>query len=127
MQKRRWKTRKLASNEINLVSMTQNRATLQDRKNKGGKSLVLRCASAVKKDCGCPFYCKLRRSNKDGMWYVCTGLELSHCCAPSSIPPKYSNVNAMIAMRNEADREEGLPGNIPLIPSSKSLKRKLGR
>lgn len=70
-----------------------------DRKNKGGKSLVLRCASAIRCESGCPFYAKLRRSNKDGMWYICVGLQQNHMCPPEAFPPNTVFVERMMAAR----------------------------
>jgi hypothetical protein len=34
---------------------------------------VLKCASTIKCNGDCPFYVKLRRSNIDSLWYICTG------------------------------------------------------
>ena len=79
-----------------------------DRKNKGGKSLVLRCASAIKCDSGCPFYAKLRRSNKDGMWYICVGLQQNHMCPPEAFPPNTVFVERMMAARQVPECEEDL-------------------
>ena len=59
-----------------------------DRRNKGGRSMVLRCSSAVRAGSSCPFYCKVRRSPGDGKWYVCAGLRGTHLCAAMSIPPR---------------------------------------
>ena len=70
-----------------------------DRKNKGGKSLVLRCTSAVKYDSRCPFYAKLRRSTKDDMWYICAGLEMIHNCPEVTASLNHAYVNAMMALR----------------------------
>lgn len=75
-----------------------------DRKNKGGKSLVLRCTSTVKSDSGCPFYAKLRRSCKDDMWYICAGMETKHDCPVEASPPNYTFVDSMMAMRGLGER-----------------------
>ena len=58
-----------------------------DRRNKGGRSMVLRCVSAVRSGSSCPFYCKVRKSPGDGKWYVCAGLRGTHLCTATSIPP----------------------------------------
>lgn len=70
-----------------------------DRRNKGGKSLVLRCVSAVKYRTDCPFYAKIRRSNKDTKWYICAGLEMHHNCDLSVKLPDESTIKAMMAER----------------------------
>lgn len=80
-----------------MLSLSQNRTTLLDKKNKGGKSLVLRCASAVKNNTECPFYCKLRRSNKDDMWYICAGFQPMHNCEPPMMPSKYHDLRTAMA------------------------------
>jgi hypothetical protein len=77
-----------------------------DRKNKGGKSLVLRCASAVKCESGCPFYAKLRRSNKDGLWYICTGLDTDHNCTLDAFPPNFAFVESMMAARTVEEEDD---------------------
>ena len=77
-----------------------------DRKNKGGKSLVLRCASAIRCESGCPFYAKLRRSNKDGMWYICAGLQQNHLCPPEAFPPNTVFVERMMAARQAPECDE---------------------
>lgn len=72
---------------------------MQDKSDKGGKSLVLRCSSFIKQRSNCPFYCKLRRSKKDNLWYISEELISSHVCEPDSIPPRFSDVSAMMAAR----------------------------
>jgi hypothetical protein len=80
-----------------------------DKKNKGGRSLVIRCACVVnpegvsKNDTDCPFYAKLRRSNKDGRWYICAGLETNHTCGSEIRPERYADVDSMLAVRNSDD------------------------
>lgn len=83
-----------------------------DRKNKGGKSLVLRCISAVKYDSRCPFYAKLRRSTKDDMWYICAGLEMVHNCPEVTASLNHAYVNAMMALRamDDTPNVEALDG-----------------
>ena len=83
-----------------MLSLSQNRTTLLDKKNKGGKSLVLRCASAVKNNTDCPFYCKLRRSNKDDMWYICAGFQPMHNCEPPLLASKYSEIRTAMTQQN---------------------------
>lgn len=83
----------------------------------------MRCSSAVKNQSSCPFYCKLRRSNKDNLWYVCAGNELSHICEPEAISYKLNPVNAMMAARlkfAQADYEDDMSSE-----GSRSPKRKL--
>ena len=70
-----------------------------DRKNKGGKSLVLRCVSAIKYRASCPFYAKIRRSNKDSKWYICTGLEMHHNCKMPVKIPDEASLRAMMNVR----------------------------
>ena len=74
-----------------------------DRKNKGGKSIVLRCLSAVKFNGSCPFYCKLRRSNRDSLWYICAGFQSTHTCEPESPPPKFDVISALLLARLQED------------------------
>ena len=98
-QEHRWKSRISASNDIKLLSYTQNRTCMLDRKNKGGKSLVLRCASYVKHSGSCPFYCKLRRSNRDSLWYICVGFQSTHTCEPEFPPPKFETISSLLSAR----------------------------
>ena len=84
----RWSSRREATTQICLLSLSQGRACMVDRRNKGGRSMVLRCSSAVRSGSSCPFYCKVRRSPGDGKWYVCAGLRGTHLCAETSIPPR---------------------------------------
>lgn len=98
LKDKRWRTRKLAMNDINLLSLTQKRSTLLDKRKKGGNSFILRCSSAVRNSSGCPFYCKLRHSPRDDKWYVCRGFHPVHACARDRIPPKYSDIEAMLAL-----------------------------
>ena len=74
-----------------------------DRKNKGGKSLVLRCLSYVKHNGSCPFYCKLRRSNRDSLWYVCVGFQSNHTCEAEFPPPKFETISALLSARIEEE------------------------
>ena len=74
-----------------------------DKKNKGGQSMVMRCASKIRHGADCPFYCKLRRSSRDNLWYICRGLVSSHSCHPGSIPPRFQDISSLLALRNEDD------------------------
>jgi hypothetical protein len=92
-----------AANEIKLLSLTQRRTVLLDKKNKGGKSLLLRCTSNIKSGYPCPFYCKLRRSNKDALWYICTGYHLTHNCETEVISYKLNPISKMMLLRTNPD------------------------
>ena len=87
-------------NEIHLLSLSQKRACMMDRKNKGGRSLVLRCSTKVRGKADCPFYCKLRLSGRDHMWYICTGFHGTHDCAMSRIPPRFDDVQKLLLLRS---------------------------
>ena len=86
-----------------------------DRKNKGGKSLVLRCASAVRFGSDCPFYVKLRRSNRDDLWYICAGLHTRHKCVQTDITPSSVFVERLMAARNTDDNDGKAPATTPHV------------
>lgn len=62
------------------MSLAQNRSCMLDKKNKGGKSLVMRCAAALKNRSPCRFYCKLRRDMKHHRWHITGETEMRHTC-----------------------------------------------
>ena len=71
--------------------------------------MVIRCSSNIKCDYACPFYAKLRRSNKDKLWYICAGIEIMHKCPAELCCPNYSQVENMMAarqMEEDDDSEE---------------------
>ena len=72
---------------------------MMDRRNKGGRSLVLRCSAKLRGIADCPFYCKLRLSGKDGKWYICTGFHGNHECAGGRIPPRFEDVENLLFLR----------------------------
>jgi hypothetical protein len=76
-----------------LSSSQGNRECLVDKKNKGGKSLVMRCANFMKDTSDCGFYAKLRKSSKDEKWYICSGVHPLHTCEMPVIQPKFSSMN----------------------------------
>jgi hypothetical protein len=67
-----------------------------DNSSKGGRSVILRCSSQIRYESGCPFYCRIRVSNRDGKWYICTGLDANHNCPPDIIPPRFHNIDGML-------------------------------
>ena len=75
-----WDSRIQATNDISLMSLAQNRSCMLDKKNKGGKSLVMRCAAALKNHSPCRFYCKLRRDMKHQRWHITGEKEMRHTC-----------------------------------------------
>lgn len=79
-QTHRWSTRTAAVDEVRKLSYAQERDCMLDRRNKGGKSLLMRCAGTVLENIPCAFHLKLRRSSKDSMWYLCKGHHLKHTC-----------------------------------------------
>ena len=72
---------------------------MMDRRNKGGRSLVLRCSAKLRGIADCPFYCKLRLSGKDGKWYFCTGFHGNHECA---YPVAYPSQKTLDARKRKA-------------------------
>lgn len=76
----RWDSRKLAINEMVLLSLATDCHCMVDKKNKGGVSLVLRCSNTIRRSLTCTFYAKLRRSKRDDLWYVCQGFNRNHTC-----------------------------------------------
>lgn len=70
-----------------------------DKKNKGGKSVVLRCETAYRRESDCPFYCQLRRSMKLNLWYVAPGYVLNHNCSIAGLPSKHHLIEQMLRVR----------------------------
>ena len=84
---RRFNSRSEITNEIYLLSLTQDRVAINDRNHKGGSCVVLRCISS-KHSNSCPFYCKIRKSPRDDLWYICSGLNSQHICIPFKVTVK---------------------------------------
>ena len=80
LQTHRWATRIDAVDEVRRLSFAQERECMLDRRNKGGKSLLMKCSGTVLENVPCVFHAKLRRSSKDSMWYLCKGCNLKHTC-----------------------------------------------
>ena len=81
-----------------------------DRRNKGGKSLLMKCPGTVLKNVPCAFHVELRRSSKDSMWHLCKGYNLRHTCC--------------VRVKRRTLRSDGagkLPCNPDLITSLKML------
>ena len=87
-----------------------------DKKNKGGKSLIIRCASALKNHSSCPFYYKLRRNMRDQRWYVSGTKETRHTCGLEENPVK-------LHLPGKMPEQSRLPCD-SVIMSTRSVKRK---
>ena len=72
-----------------------------DKKNKGGKSLVMRCVSALKYGSSCPFHCKLMKDVKRQKWYICGDMEIHHTCESVRRPSKILSLEKVLVIRSQ--------------------------